>query len=71
MKKPLEEAWVGPHAGWGGVLGNHQHKVNVVARLLETQIQCLALPKGEDSAKEQWLLPVLLFGRKLFFQPLP
>ena len=32
MKKPLEMAWMGPQAGWGRVLGNHQEGVSNVSQ---------------------------------------
>lgn len=51
------ETWLGSH----GVTGR-------VRELMETQIWCPILYlHGEDLAKEQWLLPVLLSRRK---QPL-
>ena len=56
MEKPLETAWVGLKVGCGGASGNHQRGANNVSQALWR----------EGSSKEQWSLPTLLSGRKLF-----
>ena len=44
--------------------------LTVLARLVEIQMWYHLHLQGEDSAKEQWLLPTLLFGRRLPVNPL-
>ena len=75
MEKIQGTAWMGQKIGWRRASGNHQGGANIVSQVdgdsdMAPACDFVAL-LGEDSEKEQWLLPALPSRRKLPPQLLP